>query len=376
MKKSTLTTLALSLILTACLENEETIEVRRDGSVHVKLVAKGDIVDLTDGYALPLDAPWVPSGDAPTWLEHVGPDTGSAYVQERADEIDWVAKTHHKKDDGMALVVEADFASVESWPRFHAPASEPYRGAYLERSASLKVDDKGDRVVYTFERIYHGRVNQGYDVLEGLEFSDDVEARFEENQPLSADELEYVAGALRSGAEAVAERAARDSILMVYTRGDAMLDPKVAERAVADVGAAVAALFTSAYVDRLWTDSIAWDAAEQDGEVEAGPHPIERIDEDMRTAFRTTLADSLAAQGAPVETINAALFGVEWNLTAHDHTTDLSDEKFAVRVALPGRIVGGNYAELDDDGRAKWEFEGEDLSDRDRVMRVVSVLMK
>ncbi len=376
MKKPFLAALALPLLFASCLENEETIQVRPDGSVHVKLVAKGDIVDLTDGYPLPLGGPWIPSGDAPMWLEHVGPDTGSAYVQERADQIDWMAKTNHNKDDGMSLVVEADFQSVESWPRFHAPDSEPYRNAYLERSASLKVEDKGDRLVYTFERVYHGRVKEGYDALGDLDLSDELEARFEQHAPLSADELEYVAGLLRAGAETVAERAARDSVLMVYTRGDAMLDPAVAARAVADVRTAVGAVFTEPYVDRLWNDSIAWDAAEKDEEVEAGPHPIERIDRDMRAAFRTSLADSLTSQGAPSETVHAALFGVEWNLTAQDHTTDLSDEKFDVRVAMPGTIVGGNYAALDENGLARWEFEGKDLNDRDHVMRVVSVLMK
>ena len=82
MKNTILPALALPLLLTACLENEETVEVRPDGSVHVRVLAKGDILDLTEGYAVPLDGPWVPkSGDAHLWLEHVGHDTGSSFVQ-------------------------------------------------------------------------------------------------------------------------------------------------------------------------------------------------------------------------------------------------------------------------------------------------------
>jgi hypothetical protein len=64
---------------------------------------------------------------------------------------------------------------------------------------------------------------------------------------------------------------------------------------------------------------------------------------------------------------------LEWLFTAHDHTDDLGDDTFHLRVRMPGTIVGGDYDAVED-GVAAWEFEGSTLRDRDRVLRVVSVV--
>jgi hypothetical protein len=70
---------------------------------------------------------------------------------------------------------------------------------------------------------------------------------------------------------------------------------------------------------------------------------------------------------------NAVLERLEWNLTAIDQTSDLGDEELKLSLRLPGRIVDGNFDVLED-GRARWSRKGEDLRDRDLVLRAVSVL--
>ena len=48
---------ALALTLCACLENDEEITVRPDGSVAVFVSAKGSTEDLADGYSTDLPPP-------------------------------------------------------------------------------------------------------------------------------------------------------------------------------------------------------------------------------------------------------------------------------------------------------------------------------
>ena len=54
---------------------------------------------------------------------------------------------------------------------------------------------------------------------------------------------------------------------------------------------------------------------------------------------------------------------MEFGLTAADHGADVGGESFAVSVEMPGTIVSGNYAELED-SRAHWQFEAEAFADR------------
>ena len=63
------------------------------------------------------------------------------------------------------------------------------------------------------------------------------------------------------------------------------------------------------------------------------------------------------------------LLGVAW-----DHANDLGDERFHVRVAMPGTVITGNFHETEDDGAVTWVFDGDRLLSGDAILRVVSVL--
>ena len=371
-------TLPLLLTLTACLENEEFVEVRTNGSVVVKQLVKGDIVDLPTGYNVPLGAPWIPLDDgAKRWLQHLGSDSGSLEVQARADALDWKAAVGNKRDDGMTLTVEAVFPTVGDWPRFYAPESEPYRSAYLERSASLTIEEKGDRTLYVFERTYHGRRYRGFDLIDRLEeaFSGDLQQKIDELQPLTSAEVRAVADVAMREHRALFDNFARSAFEMVYTHGSGGLPPEVAERARTDAVDAVGAVFTEHFVSGFWGRIRDW-AATLDEESEVIPEsPLDELEHLLRGTFRSAIRDTLAAEGLAEQVQNEVAFGIEWNFTEYDYSIDLNDEKFLLSVAMPGKVVGGNYHDLND-GRAEWTFESGDLKDRDQVMRVVSVLPK
>jgi hypothetical protein len=364
------------LSLAACLENEETIEVRRDGSVKVTVRAEGDRADLAGGYPVPLLAPWAPADAAArTWIDRLGADTGSRAVMARAAALDWRAAFGLGQDDKLALTAEAEFASVADWPRFAAPEDEPYRTAFLERGASLSVEDKGDRLVYTFERTYHGRAYAGFDLLDRLKgaFTGELKERLDELEPLSNEELAAVTEIARREHERLAASLARAATDLVYTQGSAALPPEAAARARSAGAGAVSALFSTPFVDDLWSDVRAYGAVPEEDRDTGLPSPLEDLDEQMRDALRGAFEASLRADGLTHGVVNEALSGLEWAFARYDHTLDLGDEEFAVKVALPGTIVAGNFDALVD-GRAAWKFSFDALRDRTVVLRAVSVL--
>jgi hypothetical protein len=100
---------------------------------------------------------------------------------------------------------------------------------------------------------------------------------------------------------------------------------------------------------------------------------LAQLESRSRDSVRSSLDTALASDGVPLPTRNAIRGQLEWTFTALDHTTDLGDESFEVTVHMPGIVVGGNFDERED-ATVKWSFEGEGLNDRDRVLRVVSVV--
>lgn len=355
--------LALPLLCAACLENDEEITVRPDGSLHVVVHAKGDAPDLAGGYPVPTGWPWAAvDADTRLWLAEIGPDTGGPRARAsveagRAGEL-W-------KDD-VTLATEATFRDAADWPERAAPADAPYADAYSRRSARLDVRRVGGRTVYAFTRTLHAPAHGAFDPSEGLleRLPEGVVKTLEAEEELSAAEWEDLTGAVR-GAFAEAARAyARGAALPIFTEGDASLDPSRVEGLVDAAEGAVGALFQTPRLQAILA------ASKRDDE--SGP-TFEALERDTRDALRRSLETSLADAGAPEPTRLAARERLEWLFTAVDHDTDLRDETFAFAVRMPGTIVGGNFQALED-GRATWSFEGKELVQGDVVLRVVSVL--
>lgn len=358
----------LVLPLAACLENEEEIVIGADGSVAVTVTARGKVDDLAAGFPVPLDGPWQARGaSTELWLREVGPATGGAWAQDRAPEVDWRALG--VDPEKLELSASARFASVEDWPRFFAPASEPYREAYSERSASLRVERRGPYTVYTFERTFHARKSAGYSLFETLfestvDWPADLAERIDEKQPLFPEDWPFLARELQAVFARVFRNFAADALRV---DDDGPYPRAVAASITDDVTARIAALVTEERLMKLLAEMR---AREEQGEEDVGP--LLELEHEARELLRASIRERLTALALPDPVIFTVLGRVEFGLTAADHSADVAGEKFKVRVELPGTIVSGNYDALDDDG-ARWEFDDEALTDRDHVLRVVSI---
>ena len=360
------TALAL-LALGSCLENEEEIEVRPDGSIDVTMRSSGNLWDLTHGHPIALAGPWRPLDDLTSlWVSEVGPDTGSRATRERIEAGAW-APYANPDDDNVALCARASFPSADDLPRFLAPEGEPYRTALLERSASLGVERKGGRTIYTFERVYHARP---YWPLLGDEWlPDDVKETLDAKERPTPEQVARVHRILLDFARGSgALRQVTSALAAVYTEGDATLPTAAFERTERRLKRAVADVISLERIQSLF-DAVYY-ASHHEGAEVGDEHDLEEL---LRETARTTLETSLDEEGVEPEVQNAVRERLEWNFTSYDHAQDLEDEKFVVRVTLPGVVVDGNHDLLE--GRtATWKFEGPALFGAARTMRVVSVL--
>lgn len=350
----------LACSLAACVENEEELTIRPDGSVSVRMSAKSkQETDLADGFPLPFDAAWSPANAATReWIASARSHTPSPTDREEA----------------LELAVDASFASVRDLPRFTAPESEPYRGAYLERTSDLRVETRGGKRVYTFERVYHGRDFARFDVWTNVErdLPKDLYERLDGDGPLSAAERDQIVVATSARMVHGAMAFADDALLSLYTQGDASLSAASNARVHVAVERAVASTATEPRVRALLDALRPVDGADEDDE--KGAAELTALERDVRATLRDALARALTAEGVSVAARNGVRGELEARLTAYDHTVDLSDEGFKLVVHMPGTIVGGNFDERASDDTATFELDGEDLRDRDRVLRVVSVV--
>ncbi len=358
----------------ACTENEETIVVRADGSASVRLDVRATDGDLADGYAVPLDGPWMPRNPAThAWLSLIGPDTGSAAARAAyallPDDAPIFATGKEKR--GVELAVEAEFASVAALPSTYAPRADPYRDAFLQRSTALTARSEGGRRVYVFERRWAPRSWARYDIGSNLGLSADLDRRLRENDHLTFDERAQVTEAAVNAVRRSMLAFGEDAIGAIYLRGPADLSVEGRDRVLAALAEAGRRTVTGERV-RAILDAVlppAGTAAGQD--VDALVTGFERA---TRDALRDALARGLEAEGLGAAGVAFARTELERLFTAYDHTNDLNDETFKLRVRMPGRIVHATGADGFEGDTVHLEFKGEDLHDREVVLRAVSVL--
>lgn len=347
MQRSLIACLALATCLAACLEVEEQLEVRPDGSLTAVLAAKGDAEDLASGHPLPTHGAWRASDGATlAWLQGAPPPQDA-----------W-------------LRVSAQLASVEDLPTWFAPPTDPFRTAGLERRTTLRIERKGARTVYVFERVLPRREDLARDPSRRIDAAlpAATQQALADGVRLSPEALDEAFAIVREAYAASARALARGVVAAVYVEGDGGLAVDALERCVARVEAAVAGAVDEPLLRRLYEALL---AAHDDPEAELPPElDLDRV---ARAAVRAALPAALAAEGLAEPVRNAVLERLEWTFTSIDQTRDVGDETLRLSLRLPGRLVDGNWDALDD-GRARWEVQGKDLTDRDVVLRAVSVL--
>jgi hypothetical protein len=351
------------LFVPSCLENEEELEIHPDGSVDVVLSARGDLADLADGYPVPLEPPWRPaSDDARRWREAIGGDTGRAATRERAAAAAWPV-ANEKGQPQAELSVEGHFASVNDLPRSLVPPGEPYRTAYVERETSLAIERKPEGQVFVFQRTYRGFERARVDPLAKTVLPDEIQRKLDAKEDLTEQERKQVAALILVEHERAAEVLVRDAMLGLCTEGD--LPTSELAGVLEEVRSASRSLVTEARLDHLL------ELVRTDGE--AAGKELVNMEQEWRALLRGTLAEALAKRGVPETARNAAQYALEWQFTAFDHSSDVGDESFSLKVKMPGTIVSGNFASTAD-GVAHFRFDGRALQERDVVLRAVSVL--
>lgn len=359
--------LATCLLATACLENEESLQVHPDGSIQVGVTVAGDVDDLTRGYAVPLHAPWT-ALDSVTqaWASVFGKATGGPEVRARFEDDAW-SEMGDPNEPKATLSAGARFRSAADLPEFYAPPDEPYRTAFLERNTSLEIETKGARTVYTLVRKYPARRFHAMFAEDVL--PEDIMERVEAKRRVTDDQVTRATAAIREQVHAPTSMHLFTSALgAVYSEGDASLSSAAYERTVGRLGAAADAVLTEPNV-RAFFDAV------HDLQHDDSAQLPEELDLELRlrNAGREALAHSLQLEGIDEPVRNAVLERLEWNFTSLAHSKDLGDEKFTLHVSMPGTVVEGNY-DIVVNGWATWQFEGEDLFGAERTMRIVSVL--
>lgn len=376
-----LTVLALAgmTVFGGCLENEEEITVSEDGSVSIRVSAAGYPHDIADGYPVPLHAPFKAWGEeTDNWVSRFGADTGSPSVQQAVGKTSWTGPDGKPKS--IKIASHGEFDRLEDLPSWFAPTREPYRTAYLERTGTLRIEAKGGKKLYHFERRFHSRRFKGWDAMELIkegipEETMELLARGEE---LDAEtEASLIELAQRSFHRTVSAHV-RDAVAGLYLEGDATL-PVETWQAVVDQ------ITTDATVPAERLREVRRRSLERDLRVkrlqEKGLQlPPEdkveyfgRLEQEVRGRLRESLQRTLASNGIPLEVIHAVQARLEWSFTDLGNTADLGGEKFKVTVHLPGVAVAGNYAE-NKGGTVRWVFSGDELRDRTVVLEAVSVL--
>jgi hypothetical protein len=355
------------LVLPACLETEEEIEVRTDGSLAVTLRAEGNLWDLAAGHPLPLGGPWEPRDEATrAWVREVGPATGGE-ARARLEQGAWAAYKD-PENDKVALSVAATFDDAAELPGFFAPAGAPYRSALLERSTSLAVEGKGGRTVYRFERTFGAR--PFWPQLEGDDWlPEDVREKLDAKERLSREQVAGVHALLIAHlTNPETMQVVSSPLTAIYTEGEASLSTAGYERTLAALHRAAREIVSLERIQALF-DAVYVVAHDEDAKM---PDEVD-LEELLRDAARETIEASLTAEGLAPEVRNAVRERLEWNFSSYDQAEDLSDESFVLKVTMPGDVVGGNYLALD--GRtASWTFDGGDLYSRELRLEVVSVV--
>lgn len=329
--------LLCALLLAGCLEREEAVTVTPDGALEVVHTIRGDAGDLDGGAArYPTAGPW-----------------------EARREV-------RPRDDGKeehVLVARARFASAAEVPTHFGAPGEP-EGAPLQMTTRLAVVAEPGATRYVFARTYGARAWGDYRVLHARAFDQQVRALLAPERggfdALSGAEqdrvfqavIEWERGKARRWTEQALRAAAPD-------RAEAPLARLAAQDAV---GAFFARELPVERARALF-DLARADPARLEGELRGLQA---RHDHEVSEALRRALA--LGPEQAT--RLREAL---EAERRTFEVTEDLGDERFVVRLRLPGRVERHD-ADAVEDGALVWRFTGEELRDREVTLLATSVL--
>ncbi len=321
---------AVVSLMPGCLERKETIRVDRDGSVRMLVEVKGDPGDFTTGDTLP-------------------DERGGWRVQ---DEL-------RTKDDGkeeQVRVAEQQFARDEPLPDSYADPDGPNYDTALRFPTTLMIERRADGTYYHFARVYEARPNACYVYYQQL--FDEKLKQFSGRAPeeLTTEERREFVGLLRT-IEALKQAE-------YVQAGAAALEEEWPQHYGLLLRQALLDYFQNADLEPLLELLGEPQSPERNTE-------IDRLGQEFLDGIPAVLSGQLKKLRVSRVEMDAFFAAMEEEEARRAVTEDLNDEKWEVRVEMPGEIVAHNGHARD--GRAvEWLFDGKALMDRDQPVMVTS----
>jgi hypothetical protein len=321
--------------MTGCLERKETIRVMPDGSARMLVELSGDPEEFDGPDALP------------------------------TAESGWKVADRVTRDDNdkprRERRAERSFARGEELPvSYAAPGTEEHAAA-LWFPTEVTVERRPDGMYYHFRRTYVGRPFAKFEVLKktsGLEQAIKAAEGVDPEQYTAEQRT-----ALLEGMRAFEGQ-----------RTAALVDEAVAAAGVEwpqDYGLKL----RQAVLDHF----LAMELAPVLEKLSEPPSPerdaaVQRYADELLAGGDEALERAVAELPVPGRERAAVLAAMDAARAHWAVTEDIGDERWEVRVELPGKVIGHNGTR---DGEAiKWEFVGEALRDRDEVLMATSVVAR
>lgn len=327
------------LPLAACLERIETVDVSPDGSAILKSVFKGDASEFDGPDALP--------GPGGPWLVSDEPD-----------------KTDPKK---MTRTAELRVPAGGTFPATYLATPNDHRADHvlnfpttvrIMRSPPMDKPGNAARTLYDFKRTYQRRDDARYTLQRRLFEADD-----------SVKDLRGVDPATMS-----VEQRVRLVRALAKIEGEKYL--QFADAGTAAIGKGWPQEI-GLLVRQAVTDQIAGGDAASFAEVLGKPDSKERnaaigaAIKSFGDGIREAVIKQMAALGISKEQQAAFMAGAEAEADRRAVTEDLGDEKWEVRVTLPGAVTAHNGDRVEG-STVVWTFVGAALMDRDQVIMASS----
>lgn len=316
---------AFALLCTGCFTREETILIHPDGSASITYEVEGDRGELTTGDAVPTGVGW--------------PST----------------QTSEKDANGKETITttwKQDLEDLNDYPSSFARPDDPHRGATLQTSTRLEIEERPTRTIYRFRRVYVGRRAGKFEDLQNASVPQDlVERARNDEASLTPEEREKIFTGLAEYEGAAMWLRAADALGRAAEAG--VLDVATYRSTTQGLQSWLEDRLTGDYLRRFFL----MPEEEQDREEQA-----------LKERFR----DEVEQRLAPRERTDARFF-LDDEEKAFEVTQDLNDEQFALTVRMPGTVVSANTWVIEGN-EVSWSFPGEDLAEGDRVLTAVSVV--
>lgn len=317
---------ALVLLAGGCLERKETITIHADGSADLRAVFSGDEPDMTSGDALPLPGgPWS--------------------VEER--------RTKKSGGEGVDLERTATLrvGAGGALPGSYAAGGDD--GVSLAFPTSVTMEKRSDGQYLHFVRTYKGRADAPFTLAKRELQRDPRMSKLLEADPDSLGPEDR-----RALLDAFLDIELSKELRFVDAGAKALAGPQ-------DVGLRIRQAVLDARQAFPMQRALDLLAVPQ---TEDRDHAIAALAAETHDRIASAITDALAREGLSPGEVAAFRKAEAHARRSREITEDLGDERWEVRVQLPGEVVGHN-ATREADGTLLWVFSGESLMDADVELR-------